>query len=232
MGIRSLLLLLLTSVMLAACTNREKAKDKNVNSANIYFDYQVWGEEGKADVTCVLQYRFGGPDGTTLVLGGQNTVQIDGQILHANSTKFLGTYYEDVKPLAEFKGMHEIVFTGADGKQYKEKFAFTPFSLLTELPEKIQRKPFTVKLKNFPAGETPLRLLMIDTAFATNDVNEIIRVRNGEVKIDSLLFRQLMNGPISLELYREEERPLKQQTKAGGKLSISYSLKREFELVD
>jgi len=39
-------------------------------------------------------------------------------------------------------------------------------------------------------------------------------------------------GPVVLELYLEQERPLKQHTTAGGKISITYGLKKEFDLTD
>lgn len=179
----------------------------------------------------MLQYRFGGPNGSTLTLQEPGQVEMDGQTLKADSSNLLGTYYEFSKSLLDFQGKHEIVFTGYDKKQYKEDFEFTPFSLEEELQDTIHRKPFIIKLENFPLQSTPLRLVMIDTAFDTNDVNEIIDVVDGEIKIDSQMLSQLKNGPISLELNLEQEKPL-QQTKAGGKLSLRYTLKRDFELVD
>jgi hypothetical protein len=31
---------------------------KDVNPDAVYFDYKIWGEEGKEDVTVMLQYRL------------------------------------------------------------------------------------------------------------------------------------------------------------------------------
>jgi hypothetical protein len=42
----------------------------------------------------------------------------------------------------------------------------------------------------------------------------------------------LKNGPINLQFYKELEKQVKNGTREGGKLSITYGLKREFELMD
>jgi hypothetical protein len=73
---------------------------------------------------------------------------------------------------------------------------------------------------------------MFDTAFANKDVHEILPAREGKIQISREIFNQLVTGPISLEIYSEQERRLKQRPLMGGKIVTSYHLKRDFELVD
>ena len=73
---------------------------------------------------------------------------------------------------------------------------------------------------------------MLDTAFASKGFNDLVPVIDGKVNIDQSILKTIKNGPINFELYMEQEIPLKQTTKAGGKISITYGLKREFDLVD
>jgi hypothetical protein len=54
---------------LFCCTSDEIGNSKDVNPDAVFFDYEIWAEEGKDDVTVNLQYRMGGKNGTTLVLG-------------------------------------------------------------------------------------------------------------------------------------------------------------------
>ncbi len=226
-------LLLITCSALASCLNNaEIGSAKDVDPKSIYYDYTVSGEEGSDDATMMLQYRFGGRNGTTLVLDSPAKVLVDGVQIKVDSAKLTGAFYELIKPAASFNGNHTILFTDRDGKEHKEEFSYRPFALANELPEKIKRQPFTIKLNGFDTGQALVRLVMMDTAFKTRDVNMEVYVESGQLRIDSMQLANLKNGPINLELYREEERPLKQPSKEGGRLQITYSLKRQFELID
>ena len=217
---------------MAACWNVEHGRDRDVDPETLFFDYRIWAEEGEDNIICMFQYKAGGPDGTALVLDEGSSVQLDGKLLHVDSAKFTGAYYELEKPLTGFTGRHIIVFTGSNGKQYKEEFEFRPFHLFTELPEEVKHRPFVIKLRDFPVRETPVHLVITDTAFASDDINEIIPIVKGEVVIDAYMLSKIKKGPVTLEVYREEERQLKQRTRAGGKILIKYGLKRDFELID
>jgi hypothetical protein len=149
-----------------------------------------------------------------------------------DSTRFMGVFYEAHKPETAFAGKHTITFTGSDGKIFTEEFEFHPFGLAEELPEQVSRAPFTIKLSGVPARETPFRLVMLDTALATDDVNEIIGIVNGQLNVSQDMLDKLANGPINLEISREEERKVRRGTKRGGKIAITYVLKRGFDLVD
>lgn len=225
-------LLLFVSVLLSACNNVENTKQKNIDPEAIFFTYKIWGEEGNNDVTCMIQYRHGSPDGTAFLLKSPGKVALDGEVLIADSIRLSGVYYEKVKPLTEFSGKHTIDFTDSKGRPFTTDFEFIAFSLVADLPQKIQRKPFRIKLKNFPAAKTALSLTMTDTAFATEDVNQIYMVTNSEITITDEMLSRLKNGPIALQLTRDEEKQLKYGTKESGKVSISYGLRREFDLVD
>jgi hypothetical protein len=73
---------------------------------------------------------------------------------------------------------------------------------------------------------------LLDTAFETWGFNDLVPVANGKINIGEPVLKAIKNGPINLELYMEQEFPLKQTTKAGGRILINYGLKREFELVE
>jgi len=226
---RFLFFLFLTTIFIG-CSNSEIGDSDDVKAENIFYDYKIWGEEGNNTVTCLLQYRFGGKNGTTLILKEPSSVALDGVKIKGDSARLTGAYYEVLKPLDSFAGKHSLVFTDPDKNQHQENFEFIPFELFQEIPSNMEKKPFVVKLKNFPATETPLRLVMTDTAFSSNDVNDIVRVKNGQVEITQSILDQLSYGPVSFELYKEEERPIKNASKEGGIISITYGLKRQITL--
>jgi hypothetical protein len=222
-------ILILISFIYSSCNSNEIGGSKDVNPESIYFDYKITGEEGKDDITVMLQYRFAGANGTTLVLDEPSKVELDGQAIRVDSSRMTGAYYEVLKPLKEFTGKHSIVFTDLDKKQYKEEFSFQPITLRAKLPESIKRDDLIFELDGLEPVDY-VRVLLTDTSFASDGINRVDTVKNGRVMISKEDLEKVVNGPVHLELYKEVEKPLKERTREGGALYISYGLKREFLL--
>ncbi|MCW3120102.1 MAG: hypothetical protein JWM28_4184 [Chitinophagaceae bacterium] len=218
-------------LLIAGCNNSEDVTIKYIDNDPLYFDYKIWGEEGRDYVTVMLQYRFEDQDGSTRVLKDPSKVEFDGSLLQVDSSKMSGYFYEFEKPLDSFAGNHLITFTDSAGKVYRESFEFIPFSLKTELPEIVHRKELAIQLEGLQK-EDYIRIIALDTVFKSRGINEVDTVKNGLVIITKDWLKNLVNGTIHLELYKEEEWRVKNATTAGGFLSISYGLKREFELAD
>jgi hypothetical protein len=224
-------ILFLSIIFISSCTSNEIGNSKDVNPEAVFFDYEVWAEEGREDVTINLQYRMGGPNGTTLVLNEPSKVLLDNEELEMDSAKFSGAYYETLKSIAGFTGRHTIVFTDLNKKEYKEEFDFAPFKIIQDVPEIISRGDLTFELSGLEPVDY-IRVSLTDTSFNSDDINEVDTVKNGRLIISAGRLSALTNGPINLQFYKEQERPLKNSTAEGGKLTITYGLKREFELRD
>jgi len=212
-----------------SCTSNEIGNGKDVNPSAIYFDYRIWGNEGDDAITVMLQFRFGGANGTTLVLEEPSKVELDGKQIMTDSSKMTGAFYEMVKPIKEFTGKHTIVFTDINQKQYKEEFNFQPIVLRTTIPKEIKRNDLVFELDGLDPIDY-VRVILNDTSFASEGINRLDTVRNGRVIISKQDLETVVNGPVHLELYKEVERPIKNGTDEGGKLEITYGVKREFEL--
>ena len=133
--------------------------------------------------------------------------------------------------MENFIGRHSIVFTDHSKKKYKEEFDFSPISLKTEIPQVVNRKEIIVTLNGLDSGET-VRLLLNDTSFFSRGIDRTDTVRNDSIIITPRDMENLRNGPVYLEIYKEEEWPLKEPGKDGGRFNLSYGLKRVFELKD
>ena len=222
---------LFTILAFASCTNNNTAKSKEINAGAVYFDYKVWGNEESGEVTVKLQYRLSGADGVAVLPEYPGNAEFDGEVLKAESTRMNGFYYEARLPLEKFIGTHSIVFTDLNNKQYKEEFAFPIFSLKAEVTPVINRKELVFELAGLDSGEI-VRVLFTDTSFYSRGIDKTDTIRNGKITITQSDLENLKNGPVYMEIYKEEERRLKQTSKAGGRLSLSYGLKRVFELKD
>jgi uncharacterized protein (UPF0254 family) len=101
--------------------------------------------------------------------------------------------------------------------------------LKTELPDTVKRGKIVLQVDGLDEKE-PVRIVLTDTAFASEGINRVTNIKNGQIIITKEDLKNLVNGPIQLELIKEEERPVKNRTKEGGRFSLSYGLKREFML--
>ncbi|HVE60968.1 MAG TPA: hypothetical protein VNA26_04065 [Chitinophagaceae bacterium] len=221
----------LLSFLFFGCFDGEAEEEKIVDPERIYFDYKITGSEDNEFITVLLQYRSGGSQGISLPMNGQGKIEFDENTLVADNAPMSGAFYETQIPQQDFAGKHTINFTNTNGKSYKEEFEFVPLRLITEIPDTIIRNDIALQFEGLK-DTALLRLILIDTAFYSDDINEIDTVKRGQLIIAMDRLKKLKSGPISMEIIKEEERPIKNRTKAGGMLTVSYGLKREFELRD
>jgi hypothetical protein len=223
-------LFLIICIVFFSCKN--KRDDVNAGDPDaIFFDYKITGQEGDDNLTVMLQYKYGDEDGRAFAIKEPLSVLLDGEPIPGDSTKRTGPFYEINKPIASFAGKHSIVFTSPDNKEYKEEFEFKPLSLLSAVPENVQRDDLVFELDGLES-EDYVRVVLTDTSFIHDGINRVDTVLDGQLIISKTELESLANGPVQLEFIREYERPVKNGTEAGGRLQITYSLKREFVLKD
>src|SRR5262249_54570585 len=153
------------------------------------------------------------------------------EVIAGDSARLTGEYYEVRKPLSSFKGAHEIAFTRFDKKEYKEAFNFSPFTLKTKIPAVVKRGDLAFDFEGLDQHQF-INVIAVDTSFMSKDINEIDTLKNGRLIIPVEKLKNLSNGPITIQFYADLERKVKNGTKAGGKIQVSYGMQREFELVD
>lgn len=216
---------------ITACNDAEIGNSVDVNQSTIYFDYNLTGYEDIEEVTLRLQYKFAGPNGTTLLLTDPSQVTLDGVVIKPDSTKMSGVYYEVIKPKDKFTGDHVIEFTDHNKKTYTEKFSYTPFGIQYNLPDTITTERLVINL----TGLKPIdyvNVLLTDTVFTNSGVNRIDTVKNGELIITKADLDKLTKGPVYLDLQKEENLPVKNGTNEGGKFNKHFSARKAFLLVE
>ena len=219
--------------MLSVGCNSSKDQQYEGNPESLYFDYQLSAKEGDDKLTVMLQYRAGGEQGDAVAIGEIGTVELDGLPVPVDSTRKSGFFYETHQPLVSFTGKHFIVFRTTAEKAYKEEFEFKPMLLNSALADTIRKNeydsdPMMIELEGVGPEEI-LTVLLTDTSM-NNGVSRLDTVRDGKLLLTGDDFKNLSPGPVQLELIREYTRQLSNSTETGGRLLISYSLKREFVL--
>jgi len=212
-----------------SCTNNETLREKKEKPNGIYFDYKIRGQENDSVVSVYLLYRLGGPNGNTLRLTDPAKVEFDGDTLSVDSAKLAGAFYDAEKPANDFPGRHTIVFTDFDEKEHTLEFNYKPFKLKTKIPAIINRGDIVFDFTGFSNGDY-LRVILADTSFQSRDIHEIDTIENNRLVIRAEKLKYLSNGPITLILSKEIERPISNGAGQRGRLFISYGMQREFEL--
>jgi len=221
----------LIAALLFSCRSGDSNRKNNILSENIYFDYSITAEEGDDNLTIKLQYREDGENGYAITLTEPGKVEIDGELIPADSSRLSGTYYEIQKPIEGFSGKHKIVYTNNNGEKYSEEFDFSPVILLTHLKESVKRDSLVFDFEGLDTVDY-MRVVLSDTSFLNYGINRLDTVRNGRLFIPRNELEKIATGPVKLEFIREIEKPLQNVTEAGGKLSLNYVLRREFFLTE
>jgi hypothetical protein len=217
--------------IMSSCASSEIGDIKDVNPETVYSQYELYYEEGYDSVSIQAQFRFGGNKGTTLVLTNQSSVTLDAEQLPVDSAENLGAYYRVNKAANGFAGNHDLVFTGFNGKKYRNSFAFEPFAWGANT-ETMSKKGAMILLDGLKNG-TEVAVEISDTAAATNDLDKKYSIAYGKISLPSADLATLANGPISVSVYRTVTKKLAQTTAEGGVLEINYALKkRTLQLVD
>ena len=226
-------IVLLASVVIGmlGCTGQDQRPGRTTDPDLVFFDYRIWGDEERNLVTVTLQFREGNREGDAISLVHPANVVLDDEPLKPDSSKMNGVYYEINKTVREFEGDHVIVYTNAQGKEFREPFYFSIMELKTNIPSPVRRKDLVFELTGLDSNDF-VHVVMTDTSFYSRGIDRVDTVRAGRVMISQSDLDNIRNGPVFLEFYREENWPLKETTAAGGRMSISYSLKRAFDLAD
>lgn len=214
---------------LAACKSDEGKPGPREDTGILYLDYGVWGDEERNMVTLTLRYRKEDADGDPVLLSLPAGVTFDGEELLPDSSVMNGVYYETSTSVPDFEGVHQIVFTDKSGQIYTEEFSFSPMILRSELPAVLPGNELIVELGGIDSGEH-IHVVMTDTSFYGPGIDKIDTVRNGRLVISGDELKKLKSGPVFLELYQEEKRPLQSSMAAGGIMTRSYNIKRTFDL--
>jgi hypothetical protein len=223
--------ILFSLLIITACINRDERIVRYVDDDAVFFDYQVWGDDEKPVMTVMLRFRADNAEGSAAAMQQPVKVELDSQALMADSTKLSGVFYEQVCATDSFEGKHSIVVTGISGRKYTEKFEFHPFRIAATWPDTLHRKDLALQFNGLEK-EDYIRIIALDTVFRSGGINELDTVKNGKISLTGEQLKGLVNGRVRIEFYKEVEKPVKNGTSDGGRLLITYGVKRDFILVD
>lgn len=215
---------------LLSCSGRVK-KPVIINEAGkLFMDYQVQAGEGDDNLTVLVRFRDGA-EGDAFLLPPDAEILLDGQLLQADSVKRTGGFYETHLPIDSFQGVHHLVLRQGGKLIHDEAFNFAVMGLEEEPGDSLSRKDLVLKLTGLEE-EDYVRVIATDTAFYSEGINRLDTIRNRQLILAHEDLVQLVNGPVQLILSREWEKTIEENGYPIGRISINYTLRREFILND
>jgi hypothetical protein len=214
---------------LLACGEKDRKTSPFAEAGMFYLDYQVNGAEGDDKLTVLLRFR-NGEEGDAFTLPAGAEVYLDNQVLKADSSKRTGSYYETHQPIDSFEGWHTIQLKQNDRLVNEMRFEFHPLTLENEPGDTLSRQDLVLTFTG-PQKMGVIRVIATDTAFSSSGINRVDTM-GGKLTISRSDLDNLVNGPVQLLLSREWETPFEKEGKQMGKITIAYSLRREFILKD
>jgi hypothetical protein len=225
MQIRQFLVISSLATGLAACSSNEIGNSKDVAQESIYQQYSISYSEGDEKAAINAQFRFGGKNGTTLLLNNPSSISFDGTTIKVDSSDFGGAFYQVNKPVANFYGTHHFIFTDINNKKFDNDFVFEKFGLVNA--PSAAAKTASLQLQFDSAGlragdEVTVSSSDTDSSFS---VTGTVSDKNFTISIPAEDIKRQKGKELKLDISLHRNVPLQQNSKEGGELNISYRLK-------
>jgi hypothetical protein len=210
---------------MAACTSNEIGNSKDVAQESIYQQYSISYTEGDEKAAIHAQFRFGGKNGTTLLLNEPSNISFDGTGIKVDSSDLGGAYYQLNKPVAGFYGTHHFVFTDISNKKFDNDFVFEKFSLVNTPAGASKTAPLQLQFDSagLKAGdEVTVSSSGTDSSFS---VSGTVSDKNFTISIPAEDLKKQKGKELKLDISLSRNVPLQQNTREGGEMNIQYRLK-------
>lgn len=220
---------LILLVFLFSCNRKDKRAVIN-EVGKMYLDYQVQAEEGDDKLTVLIRFRDG-EEGEALLLPPDAEIILDELSLQADSSKRTGGFYEVHLPIDSFQGNHHFLLKQGGKLIHDQPFSFSKMGLAEEPGDSLSRGELVFRFTGLEK-EDYVRVIATDTVFYSEGINRLDTVRNSQLLLSRNDLALLENGPVQLLFSREWVQPIDAADKPTGRLSINYTLRREFILKD
>ncbi len=210
---------------MAACTSNEIGNSRDVSQESIYQQYSISYTEGDEKAAINAQFRFGGKNGTTLLLNEPSNVSFDGTIIKVDSSDFGGAFYQLNKPVTGFYGIHHFVFTDISNKKFDNDFVFEKFALANIPAAASKTAPLQLQFDStgLKAGdEVTVSSSDTDSSFS---VSGTVADKNFTISIPAEDLKRQKGKELKLAVSLNRNVPLQQNTREGGEMTIQYRLK-------
>jgi len=173
------------------------------------------------ELTATATFRFGGANGTTLLLVKPSSVLFENQAMPNENNVFSGTYYE-MNFQTGIKPGYQFVYTDGDGKSYANRAVIIPAEI-TSAPKLIDKNEGFSVSWDYPLqnGESIHLFVEDKTGNSASVYNNA--VGSITMKMNPAELKNLKTGDVNVFLVRENSSALENATHLGGSMFVKYT---------
>lgn len=211
-----------TIIMLfVRCASNETANSDTVMQSEIYQNYSVSYNMAERELTATASFRFGGANGTTLLLVKPSKVFFENQEMPNENNVFSGSYYE-MNIQSGVKPSYTYVYTDGEGKSYTNHAFMIPVEIIACPTLVDKNEGFSVAWAYPLQNGESINLYVEDKSGNTASVyNNAVGSTN--IKMNAAELKNITTGTVNIYLVRENSRSLENATHLGGNITVKYT---------
>lgn len=223
---KKLLFAVFVLLFAVSCVSTETIESTNVVAEEVYQDYDV--RLSKNSSNALATFRVRGKTGTTIDLDAPAKIELNGKAMTESKPGFLtGTNYQFFAPSLGLQ--YQFLFTNADGKTYQNETSLMALELTATTLNLSKSQPTAIPLSRALAADEELEVVINGQAAADEKASSLVSTglktdaSRAIGLLDPKLLKDVAAGEGELRVECSKGGALKQHTKAGGAIKITYS---------
>jgi hypothetical protein len=218
-------LFMLVTFIMFSCASNETANSDKVSQSEIYQIYSISYNAGDMELSARATFRFGGSNGTTLLLVKPSIVKFNNEEMPMEQGSFSGTYYE-INKQSDFIKNASFHYINNDKKSYDNKISMEPIDIVNFTSKLDTTQSYTLTWNGLPVGNAETVTLVIeDKDFHNISVSSSI-VGANSLSFSSSELKGLTKGAANIYISRNANFSLKEGTHLGGSIYYTYTSKK------
>jgi hypothetical protein len=208
-------------VLFTQCASNETANSDAVKQSEIFQQYSVGYNMAERELTATATFRFGGANGTTLLLVKPSSVLFENQAMPNETNVFSGTYYE-MNFQTGIKPGYQFVYTDGDGKSYVNRALIIPAEI-TSAPKLIDKNEGFSVSWDYPLQNGESIHLFVEDKTGNTATVYYNAVGSTTMKMNPAELKNLKTGEVHVFLVRENISALENAAHLGGSMFVKYT---------
>ena len=214
-------LFLIIVLFVSSCASNDTASSDTVKQSEIYQSYSITYDASDNELFAKASFRFGGSNGTTLILAKPSNVVFDKQEMAMRNNFFSGTFYK-INSKSDFKTKYVFKFTDTDKKTYSNEVSIQAIKLTYYANILDTNDTYKVKWDN-PLKSNEEVILTLKDSKGKVKTKSIDVLGANSIEFMSSDLKGLDSGSAHIFLKNKKNSELKEATHLGGNITFEYS---------
>lgn len=213
-------------LLFSACVSTDTTESTSVAAAEVYQDYNIQVNKENSSVTAT--FRVAGKTGTTIDLDAPAKIELNGKLMDESKPALLkGTTYQfsslGIVP------QYQFVFTNSDGKAYQNEMSLPAIEITAKILTLSKSEKTTIPLSRPVAAGESIAITVNGESGKEENASSLVSsgvdtdASRSAAIFDPKMIKNMAVGNGEMRVEGSKNETLKQGTKAGGTIQITYT---------